>query len=109
MRGSIVWAGLPDPGNTRAGLAEQTDDETGLLKALVHAWPSTPISIAKAMELATEPSHRVLAEVLAELPDRQPEKQLAYLLRGARGRNFGWRRFDRVENTRPTQWVALDV
>jgi hypothetical protein len=109
VRGSIVWAGLDDPGTTRTGLAEQADDETGLLKALAHAWPVMPVSIVKAIELSTEPEYQTLGEVLSELPGRDLAKQLPYLLRDARGRNLGGRRFERVENARPTKWASVEA
>jgi hypothetical protein len=38
VRGSIVWAGLPDPYETRAGLAEAADTDTQQLTQLLSAW-----------------------------------------------------------------------
>jgi hypothetical protein len=38
VRGAVVWAGLPDPCDTRAGLAEAADVDTALLRRLISAW-----------------------------------------------------------------------
>jgi hypothetical protein len=38
VRGAIVWAGLPDPYETREALADSADTDAQLLKRLVVAW-----------------------------------------------------------------------
>ena len=38
VRSSIVWAGLPDPGDTRQELAEQSDMEGAALRSLIDGW-----------------------------------------------------------------------
>ncbi len=43
VRQSIVWIGLPDPGETRQALARAADREAGALRALIHGWPEIDI------------------------------------------------------------------
>ena len=38
IRSAIVWAGLPDPGETRQELAEQANSEVAALRLLIEGW-----------------------------------------------------------------------
>lgn len=105
VRNSIVWAGLPDPGETRKDLKAQSDDDTAILRGLMNAWPGS-VSIAKALEIAID--NKPLQDILAELPGREPKQALATLLRAARSRNVGGRSFERTEG-RPSKWFVSEA
>ncbi len=38
VRSSIVWAGLPDPGNTRQELRKRSDEKADILRRLIDGW-----------------------------------------------------------------------
>jgi hypothetical protein len=54
VRNSLVWAGLPDPGDTRQGLREKADDNTAMVHAILEAWPNEPVTAADAIRKACE-------------------------------------------------------
>lgn len=105
VRGSIVWAGQPDPGETREGLKAQADDDTSVLRALMDVWPGS-MSIAKVIEASA--SNQALQAVLEELPGDDTKQSLGTLLRGARGRNIGGRFFERTDK-RPSIWSVCEA
>ena len=39
VRQTVVWIGMPDPGETRSALASSSDCEANAMRALLHAWP----------------------------------------------------------------------
>lgn len=101
VRGAVVWAGLADPGETRAEL-EQVDTDANVLADLVMGWEELPdelgtcgCTIAQALEaLRDAPGPRrfarlrsALAEVCPHPPDQLPTaKKVGYALRRFRGR-----------------------
>ncbi|OGT57702.1 MAG: hypothetical protein A3E01_02895 [Gammaproteobacteria bacterium RIFCSPHIGHO2_12_FULL_63_22] len=42
VRQALIWAGQPDPGETRAGLAEAADSDTNALRKLLAGWADLP-------------------------------------------------------------------
>lgn len=40
VRGAVVFAGLPDPGESRSMLADRSDTQANALRALIHHWPN---------------------------------------------------------------------
>jgi hypothetical protein len=101
VRGAVVWAGLADPGETRAEL-EQVDTDANVLADLVMGWEELPdelgtcgCTIAQALDaLRDAPGPRrfarlrsALAEVCPHPPDQLPTaKKVGYALRRFRGR-----------------------
>lgn len=112
VRGSIVWAGLADPGNARAALAEQADDDTSLIRLLIDGWQELPVpmTVAQALEtIAVSPCDEYvsLRAAVTELKG-DPQKTIGYLLRDARGRIVGGKRFDRTDS-RPSKWMVVEA
>ncbi len=106
VRSSIVWAGLPDPAETRTVLREKADGETETVHAIIQAWPTEPITVADAIRKAT--TMPALAEALAELPERNRSQELGNLLRTVRDRNIGGKRMVGV-GTKPVKWQVVEA
>ena len=106
VRNSLVWAGLPDPGDTRQGLREKADDDTATVHAILQAWPREPLTAADAIRKATELPK--LAEALAELPEKNRSQELGNLLRTVRDRNIGGKRVVGT-TTKPVRWEVVDA
>lgn len=106
VRNSIVWAGLPDPGETRKVLREKADSETEAVHAIIHAWPTEPMTAADALRKAAELP--ALSAALAELPERNRSQELGNLLRAVRDRNIGGKRMVGV-GTKPVKWQVIDA
>jgi putative DNA primase/helicase len=117
VRCAVVWAGLPDPCETRAGLASAADDETALLRRLISAWEgelgSDPYSIREvchqfendgdaARIQKSMPQRGPLFDVFVEL--RPPVggsfdvAKLGYAFRKFKGRVVDGRRLESVED-----------
>lgn len=101
VRGAIVWAGLPDPGETREGLRDQTDDDTATLRAILTAWPTEPITVAQAVQMAE--ANTDLGEAMSELPTRNRTQELGNMLRAARGRVIAGKRLHGT-SSKPVKW-----
>jgi hypothetical protein len=115
IRGSLVWAGEPDCGESRIMLAETADDDSSLLGALMDAWaelgfPATVATAFEALETNVDPQKLVkLREVIAELPDgRDQRAALGILLRQFKGRVVDGRRFVRSTEKIP-RWSVETV
>lgn len=78
IRSAIVWAGYPDPGETRQALAEQADSEAAALRALIAGWE----------EIDTDGTGCRVADVLESLADKANEHRFS-TLRGALSDLFG--------------------
>jgi hypothetical protein len=101
VRAAVVWAGLADPGETRAEL-EQVDTDANVLADLVRGWEELPddlgtcgATVAQALDaLRDDPGARRfarlrsgLAEICPHAPDQLPTaKKVGYALRRFRGR-----------------------
>ena len=63
VRAAIVWAGLPDPGNTRQELRKRSDEKADILRRLIDGWQEVDtdgngLTVAKMREhLAQHPQH----------------------------------------------------
>jgi hypothetical protein len=106
VRGSIVWADLADPAETRAELRENADNETEVVHAIIHAWPPSPTTVSDALKRATELP--ALGEALAELPERNRSQELGNLLRTVRDRSIGGKRIVGV-GSKPVKWQVVDA
>jgi hypothetical protein len=93
VRASMVWSGLPDL-DTRASLADDTDDDSDELQTLMDAWTfgDMPLRIKDAIQLSTAGKHETFAAYLKTLKG-DPETQLRYMLRDSRGRVLNGKRF----------------
>ena len=74
VRNAVVYAGLPDPGDTRQALAERCDTQANALRALFHLWPSIDpdgkgLGAAEILRLANDTEHPSIRETLVELCD----------------------------------------
>ncbi|HQU42550.1 MAG TPA: toprim domain-containing protein [Pirellulales bacterium] len=78
IRGAIVWAGYPDPGETRQALADSADTEATALRALIAGWE----------EIDTDGTGCRVADVLESLKDKSNEHRFS-TLRGALADTFG--------------------
>lgn len=106
VRNSIVWAGLPDPGETRKALRENADEETQTAHAIIHAWPTEPVTVAEVIKRSGDMPD--LAAALADLPERNRPQELGNLLRGSRDRNIGGKRLVGV-GTKPVRWQVVEA
>lgn len=112
VRSAVVWAGLSDPGENRAALAETADDETTILRSLMTGWSELgfPATVATALEtLDTTDAERypTLRAAVAEL-DGNRKNALGQLLRRYRGRVLGGRCFERTTSD-PPKWHVVPV
>jgi Domain of unknown function (DUF3854) len=103
IRGSIVWAGLSDPGNTREILAERSDREADAVRGLIAGWKeidpdgdgkTTSQALSQLKDKQNENKFGGLREVLADLFDLAvgklpPPQRLGKMLRKFAGRNVG--------------------
>lgn len=107
VRNTLVWAGLPDPGETREMLATQADDDTSLLRRLMQGWEELggPSSVGDAIKIADADGSPVLKAVLADLNDDR-HRTLGRMLRDYRGRVLDGKKFDRTDNKVPKWRVA---
>jgi hypothetical protein len=101
VRNAIVWAGLPDPGDTRAEL-DEVDTDSNVLADLISGWEELPggmgargCTIAQALEVLREDGsgakygrlRSALGELCSHPPNQLPTaKKVGYSLRRFRGR-----------------------
>ena len=74
VRNAVVFAGLPDPGETRQALAERCDTQANALRALFHHWSNIDpdgkgLTAAEILKLASEADRLSIRESLVELCD----------------------------------------
>ncbi len=107
VRGAIVWAGLPDPGDARMTMTDGVDRDVAALRGLLAGWAELDpdnegLTVAQALALldAQENKDRyaVMRQVVAELFDLAPgktptAKKLAYRIRQYVGRSCGGKCF----------------
>lgn len=118
IRGAIVWAGYPDPGETRQALAEQADSEANALRALIAGWQEidtdgTGCRVNDVLESLKDKSneHRfselrgALAEIFSVKPGDLPSaRQVGVKLNKFRRRIVGGKYFDRRLDSSKTAW-----
>ena len=100
VRASIVWAGLADP-DTRESLREQADDDTASLMQLMEAWGTQPMSVKEAI---TSDNDKMKA-FITDLDAKDVSKAIGLLLRDARHRVIGGKRFAKTNKDRPKWFV----
>ena len=104
VRASLVWAGLPDPGETRIELQADADDTAGALVGLVAGWEEVAASfggsctVAQVLAVLEEDYEKkrfsTLREALDEMVPRPPgqlpsARQVGNALKRFRGRVAG--------------------
>ena len=99
VRSSIVWAGEPDC-DTRLKLAQQSDDETGLLSQVMDGWAELgkPMSVADAITAARSGHAPSLHVAMDEIHDA---RALGNLLKQYRRRVVDGRYFDHNDKKIP--------
>lgn len=111
VRASLVWAGLPDP-DTRAQVAEESDEESSILRQLLDAWPKGAWSVAnivKALQTGNysdNDPYPALREIVAELPGADKARALGQILRDSRGRVLNGKRFVRSGGQSCRKWAV---
>jgi hypothetical protein len=107
IRNAIVWAGLPDPKETREQLADQADEEGASLRELIDAWKELgSATVAEAIIKADTGEAPLLAALMSDMKQGDRRRTLGTMLRCFRGRVLdGWK----LERTRSTQpkWHIL--
>jgi hypothetical protein len=102
IRGTLVWAGMPDPISGRKELVESGDSEMGALERALIEWeklgkPMLVSDVLAEMHVGAF-AHAALKEALAELcecpPDKLTTKGVSMQLRKYKKKNVGGRRFD---------------
>jgi hypothetical protein len=101
VRGALVWAGQPDPGDAREDLVQVADHDANLVRDLVAGWAALDpggagLTVGEALgKLETSPgTHEAFRAALSELlccpPGKLPSSsRLGAKLRSIRGRNVG--------------------
>ena len=109
VRNALVWAKLPDPGESRQTLAAEADDEMSVLRQLMQGWEELvkPHTVADAIEAAEANTAPTLKALLADL-DGDKHKALGRILRDYRGRVLGGRKFDRTKGKIP-KWELVAI
>jgi hypothetical protein len=112
IRGSIVWAGLPDPLDEREQLTEVAGGscDSGV-RDLIDAWKfETPVSVRAALEtVASDDAFLTLKSLLeSRETEATPSEYLGKLLRRARGQWIDGRKFERSEHKVP-KWFLVNA
>ncbi|HUY88988.1 MAG TPA: bifunctional DNA primase/polymerase [Pirellulales bacterium] len=114
VRASIVWAGLPDP-DTRAQVAEESDEESSILRQLLESWPKGAWSVANVVKtiqtgnFSDNDPYPALREVVAELPGHDKAQALGRVLRDSRGRVLNGKRFVREGGKNGRKWTVETI
>jgi hypothetical protein len=118
VRSAVVWAGLPDPGETRAILRQAADTDAGALAALLDALNQLDpdchgLTCAEIVEQAKSPAapppewHAGLRDAIEALAGRLDPQRLGYKLRGYRKRVVGGLYLDRAgTHAKTVRWAA---
>jgi hypothetical protein len=113
VRSAVVWAGLPDPAETRVKLANE-DTETATLGQLMEGWAELgfPATVAVALELVDNAPDKfsTLRAAINELTAGRHERQrlIGTILRDVKGRVIDGRYFTRSDNKTP-KWTVVKV
>ena len=105
IRASIVWAGLPDP-DTRESLREQADDDTASLTRLMDVWAEFPKPMSVKEAIASD--NEKMKAYIADLDTKDVSHTIGNLLRDARQRVIGGRRFAKTSPNR-AKWFVEKV
>jgi putative DNA primase/helicase len=118
VRQSVAWVGLPDPGATRAKLADASDSEANLLRLLIAGWDEIDEDgegmlvsdvLAKLSGDQSATKWKPLREALAMLPSAKAgslpsAKSIGMKLHHLRGRVVGGVCFERRTTKSGTVW-----
>jgi hypothetical protein len=119
VRSAVVWAGLPDPGETRATLRQAADTDAGALAALLVGLAQLDpqrdgLTCAEIVEQAKSPPapppewHAGLKDAVEALAGRLDAQRLGYRLRGYRRRVLGGLYLDRAgSHAKTVRWAAF--
>jgi hypothetical protein len=121
VRQAIVWAGLPDPGETREELARSSDREAAGLRALIQGWPEmdqeevglTAANLLKSLEREPDQYELLRSAVLELCPTGSGKlpspRSLGNKLRHLRGRVVGGQALDKREPHGTAVWFVTAV
>lgn len=121
VRQAIVWAGLPDPGETREELTRSSDREAAGLRALLQGWQEmdqegvgiTAANLIKRLEREPDQYELLRSAVLELCPTGSGKlpspRSLGNKLRHLRGRVVGGRALDKREPHGTAVWFVTAV
>ncbi len=122
VRGALVWAGQPDPGDAREDLVQVADHDANLVRDLVAGWAALDpggggMTVGEALgKLEASPgAHEAFRAALAELlccpPGKLPSSsRLGAKLRSVRGRNVGGRCIELSRKSHGyNRWIVAPV
>ena len=122
VREAVVWAGLPDPGETRLALQTSADRDAigmaALIDALERADPhGVGMTTAEIVEAVRKPAgpdpgwHADMRSAVEELCGHLDGKKLGYRLRHFARRNFGGKMIDRARggHGNVTRWAVVSA
>lgn len=121
VRNALVWAGLPDPGETREELARSSDREAAALRAVIQGWPEidpdgngfTAAKLLERLEKAPNEFDLLRSAILDLCPapaGKLPSsRSLGNKLRHARGRVVGGKAIDSRDQHGTQVWFVADV
>jgi hypothetical protein len=118
IRNAVVWAGLPDPADTRDDFAATAaGPDTDLHRMLLIGWQEADplgigLTVAEAVEatsIVTEhgPKAPTLIAALDELPEYHRKNALGQKLKRFKGCNLGGMRFERAKRGTVEVWKVL--
>jgi hypothetical protein len=121
VRQAVVWAGLPDPGETREELARSSDRETAGLRALIEGWPEidpsgdglTAAKLISCLEREPDKYELVRSAFLELCPSGSGKlpspRSIGNKLRHLRGRVVGSRALDKRDVHGTAVWFVAKV
>jgi hypothetical protein len=121
VRQTIVWVGLPDPGDTREELQRASDREASALRAIIEGWPEIDpdgagLTAAKVIDRLekTPDGYDLLRSAVLELCPAQGGKlpgarSLGNKLRHLRGRNVGGKAIDCRDSHGTALWFVQQI
>ncbi len=121
VRNAIIWLGLPDPGETRANMREQSDTASTAMNELISHWElldkdGKGLTASQVIAILF-PKHGdcplALVDVAAAIESilvRNTGALLGYKFREYKRRNFGGRKLDRLgTHARAVRWSVFDA
>jgi hypothetical protein len=121
VRQALVWAGMPDPGDTREALAKSSDREASALRALVLGWNEVDpdgrgLTANKLLQLLESDSNRhesvrcaVLELCFAPAGKLPSARSLGNKLAHLRGRVVGGMALDRRDSHGTALWLVTSA
>lgn len=121
VRQALVWAGMPDPGETREELARSSDREAAALRALIAGWPEidpdgagmTAAKLLDRLEKSPDEYDLFRSAVLDLCPAPAGKlpgtRSLGNKLRHLRGRVVGGRSIDSRDQHGTAVWYVCNT